>query len=88
MAKQARLQGLIVGSRREQADMVRAIEATGFRPSIDRSFGLAEIADAFRYQESGAHFGKIAWSSSLWAPGGSGRPRARAPASRPRRYRG
>ena len=59
MAKQARLQGLIVGSRREQADMVRAIEATGFRSSIDRSFGLAEIADAFRYQESGAHFGKI-----------------------------
>ncbi len=59
MARQARLQGLIVGSRREQADMVRAIDATGFRPVIDRSFGLAEIADAFRYQASGAHFGKI-----------------------------
>jgi len=59
MAKQARLQGLIVGSRREQADMVRAIDATGLRPIIDRSFGLAEIADAFRYQASGAHFGKI-----------------------------
>lgn len=59
MARQARLQGLIVGSRREQADMVRAIDATGFRPVIDRSFGLADIADAFRYQASGAHFGKI-----------------------------
>jgi len=59
MAKQARLQGLIVGSRREQADMVRAIDANGLRPIIDRSFGLTEIADAFRHQESGAHFGKI-----------------------------
>lgn len=59
MAKQARLQGLIVGSRQEQRDMVRALEATALRPVIDRSFGLHEIADAFRYQESGNHFGKI-----------------------------
>jgi len=59
MAKQARLQGLIVGNRRHQMDLVRAIDATGFRPVIDRSFALAEIADAFRYEESGAHFGKI-----------------------------
>ena len=59
MAKQARLQGLIVGSRREQADMVRAIDATGFKPVVDRSFGLGEIAEAFRHQASGAHFGKI-----------------------------
>jgi len=59
MAKQARLQGLIVGSRREQADMVRAINAMGFKPVIDRSFGLGEIANAFRHQASGAHFGKI-----------------------------
>ncbi|MDP9144649.1 MAG: NAD(P)-dependent alcohol dehydrogenase, partial [Actinomycetota bacterium] len=32
MRKQARLQGLIVGSRRHQLDFVRAIEATGLRP--------------------------------------------------------
>ncbi|ALU40137.1 NADPH:quinone oxidoreductase [Kocuria flava] len=59
MAKQARLQGLIVGSRRHQADFVRALETTGLRPVLDRSFGLAETAEAFRHQESGAHFGKI-----------------------------
>ena len=59
MAKQARLQGLIVGSRREQADMVRAIDATGFKPVVDRSFDLGEIAEAFRHQASAAHFGKI-----------------------------
>lgn len=59
MAKQARLQGLIVGSRRHQLEMVRALDASGCRPVIDRSFALPEIADAFRYEESGRHFGKI-----------------------------
>jgi NADPH:quinone reductase-like Zn-dependent oxidoreductase len=59
MARQARLHGLIVGSRRHQIDFVRAIEATGLKPVIDRSFPLDEIAAAFRYEESGAHFGKI-----------------------------
>ncbi|MGI4950916.1 MAG: zinc-dependent alcohol dehydrogenase family protein [Janthinobacterium lividum] len=59
MAKQARLQGIIVGSRAQQMDMVRALEVTGLRPVIDRSFALEGLADAFRYQESGAHFGKI-----------------------------
>ncbi|GHE20836.1 zinc-dependent alcohol dehydrogenase family protein [Halomonas urumqiensis] len=59
MAKQARLQGLIVGSRTHQQEMVRAIEATGVRPIIDSTFPLAEIADAFRHEEAGRHFGKI-----------------------------
>ncbi|WP_309493886.1 zinc-binding dehydrogenase [Neorhizobium sp. BETTINA12A] len=59
MRKQARLQGLIVGSRRDQQDYVTALEVTGIRPVIDRSFAFEELADAFRYQLSGAHFGKI-----------------------------
>ena len=59
MAKQARLQGIIVGSRAQQMDMVRALDATGLRPVIDRSFPLERLADAFRHQESGAHLGKI-----------------------------
>ena len=29
------------------------------RPVIDRRFALAELADAFRYEESNHHFGKI-----------------------------
>ncbi len=40
-------------------DFVRAIEAISLRPVVDRSFRLAEIADAFRYEESSAHLGKI-----------------------------
>jgi len=59
MTRQARLQGLIVGSRREQNEFVRAINVIGLRPVIDRSFGLADIAHAFRLQEEGRHFGKI-----------------------------
>jgi NADPH:quinone reductase-like Zn-dependent oxidoreductase len=59
MAKQARLQGLIVGSRREQQDFVRALDAGDIRPVIDRRFPLEQLADAFRYETSGGHFGKI-----------------------------
>ncbi len=59
MAKQIRLQGLIVGSRQNQIDMVRAMEATDFRPVIDSVFALEDLANAFRHEEAGAHFGKI-----------------------------
>lgn len=59
MAKQQRLQGLIVGSRRQQTDFVRALETTGIKPVIDKTFPLEEIADAFRYEAAGRHFGKI-----------------------------
>ncbi|MFW6344992.1 MAG: zinc-dependent alcohol dehydrogenase family protein, partial [Halomonas sp.] len=59
MAKQASLKGLIVGSRRHQREMIRALEASDLRPVIDREFPLEAIADAFRHQEAGRHFGKI-----------------------------
>jgi len=59
MARHARLQGLIVGSRRQQQEYVAALEQTGIRPVIDRSFPLEELADAFRLQEQAGHFGKI-----------------------------
>lgn len=59
MAKQLRLQGLIVGSRQDQKDMIRAIDSIGLKPVIDKVFELKDIAEAFRYEASGAHFGKI-----------------------------
>jgi NADPH:quinone reductase-like Zn-dependent oxidoreductase len=58
-AKRLRLQGVTVGSRRDQIDMVRAIEANGIRPVIDRTFPLEELAEAFRHLQAGRHFGKI-----------------------------
>jgi NADPH:quinone reductase-like Zn-dependent oxidoreductase len=62
MQKQARLIGITVGSREQQQDMVRAIDANGIKPVIDSTYPLEGIADAFRHQESGAHFGKICLS--------------------------
>ncbi len=59
LLKQLQLKGVLVGSRRQQLDMVRAIDANGMKPVIDRSFPLEEIVAAFRYQESNKHFGKI-----------------------------
>ncbi|TCQ00788.1 zinc-binding alcohol dehydrogenase family protein [Sphingomonas sp. PP-F2F-A104-K0414] len=59
MAKQARLQGLIVGSRADQQAFVRALDATGIRPVVDRRFSLDTLADAFAFEMSGEHFGKI-----------------------------
>jgi NADPH:quinone reductase-like Zn-dependent oxidoreductase len=53
------LQGVSVGSRRDQTDMITAIDSIGLRPVIDSSLPLEELGAAFRHQESGAHFGKI-----------------------------
>lgn len=59
MLKHVKLKGIIVGSRSHQREMVRAIEATGIKPIIDRTFPLERLADAFRYEEGATHFGKI-----------------------------
>jgi NADPH:quinone reductase-like Zn-dependent oxidoreductase len=59
MSKHARIQGLIVGSRSQQQDFVRAIDVTGLKPIIDRTFPLESISDAFKLEASGGHFGKI-----------------------------
>ena len=59
MSRQMRLQGLTVGSRQQQIEMIRALDANEIKPIIDRTFPLQELIDAFRYEASGAHFGKI-----------------------------
>jgi NADPH:quinone reductase-like Zn-dependent oxidoreductase len=58
-AKRLRLQAVTVGSRRDQIDMVRAIDAHGIKPVIDRTFPLEELAAAFRHLQAGQHFGKV-----------------------------
>ena len=59
MAKNLRVQGLTVGSRQQQLDMIAGIEANGIRPIISDHFPLERLADAFRHQAANAHFGKI-----------------------------
>ena len=59
MNRQQRLVGIVVGSRRNQRELVRALQATGIKPIIDKTFEIDEIAEAFRYELSASHFGKI-----------------------------
>jgi NADPH:quinone reductase-like Zn-dependent oxidoreductase len=59
MGKQLRVQGLTVGSRQQQIDMIAAINVWGLKPILDKSFPLDGLAAAFRHQETGTHFGKI-----------------------------
>ena len=58
-AKRLRLQGVTVGSRRDQLDMVAAIEANGIKPVVDRTFPLEALPDALRHLQAGQAFGKI-----------------------------
>jgi NADPH:quinone reductase-like Zn-dependent oxidoreductase len=59
MMGNVRINGLTVGSHEHQLAMIRAIEANRIRPVIESSYPLEALADAFRHQESGRHFGKI-----------------------------
>jgi len=54
-----RMTGIIVGSAADQHAMTRAIEQNDIKPIIDARYPLAQLATAFRYQESQQHFGKI-----------------------------
>jgi len=60
MARQQRLQGIIVGSRQQQIDMVRGLEAISLVPVIDRTFQLQHLGEAFTALAEATHFGKIA----------------------------
>jgi len=57
--KQLRLIGIAVGSKEMQENMVSAIDIAGFKPVISKSFAFDQLAQAFQYQASGQHFGKI-----------------------------
>lgn len=59
LTRQARLQGVQVGNRQQQIEMIRALDANTMKPVIDKTFPLQDLIEAFRYEGSGAHFGKI-----------------------------
>lgn len=58
LIKQVRLQGVLVGSRSQQQAMVRAINANGMRPVIDRHFQRARDCRSVDCKAR-QHFGKI-----------------------------
>jgi len=57
--KNIRIQGIYVGSREMFEAMNSAITLNQLHPVIDRVFSFEESKEAFRYMESGAHFGKV-----------------------------
>lgn len=59
LGRQITVQGLVVGSRSHQKAFIRALELNGLRPVLDQHFPLEDLANAFRRQAAGAHFGKI-----------------------------
>jgi NADPH:quinone reductase-like Zn-dependent oxidoreductase len=60
LMKNARLQGIYVGSREMFEAMNAALALHRLRPIVDRVFPFEQAREAFRYLESAAHFGKIA----------------------------
>ena len=53
------MKGIAVGNRIMQEAMISAIDVSNIKPNVDKSFSFDQLADAFKYQESGQHFGKI-----------------------------
>lgn len=59
VSKNATMSGIYVGSRENMEVLVRFLNGTSIRPVIDRVFDFSEASAAYRYMESGAHFGKV-----------------------------
>ncbi|WP_219214341.1 zinc-dependent alcohol dehydrogenase family protein [Variovorax boronicumulans] len=60
LAKQIRMQGCLNGNYQDQVDLIAFLEEHRIRPVLDkRTFKVEQLAEAFAYQQSGAHFGKI-----------------------------
>ncbi|MTD26296.1 zinc-dependent alcohol dehydrogenase family protein [Erwinia sorbitola] len=59
LAKQVRIEGLIVGSRQDQIDYVKALELMEQKPVIDKVFSYECLGEAFAHLQSGRHFGKV-----------------------------
>jgi NADPH:quinone reductase-like Zn-dependent oxidoreductase len=59
VGKNARLEGVSVGSREMFARMAAAIERHGIRPVVDAVYPFQAAPEAFRALKRGAHFGKI-----------------------------
>jgi len=58
-ANELTLTGTSIGSRQDQEDLVRAINATGIAPVVDKCFTMGEVSEAFAYYDSRTHFGKV-----------------------------
>lgn len=60
LGKLVTVNGIYVGSRAMYEAMNAAVAANRIKPVIDKTFPFDRALDAYRYQLSGAHFGKVA----------------------------
>ncbi|HWJ93736.1 MAG TPA: NAD(P)-dependent alcohol dehydrogenase [Telluria sp.] len=59
LAGAKRLAGIYVGSRTMLEHLLRFVQVTGIKPVVDRVFTFDQAREAYRYMESGSHFGKV-----------------------------
>ena len=59
VTKNVSIYGIETGSREMFEEMNSFIEIHKIKPVIDKTFAFAEIREALKYLESGAHFGKV-----------------------------
>ena len=59
LTSHAHVHGVMVGSRRDTADLIRFIEAADIKPVIHRSYGFEQAVDAYRDMAAGTHLGKL-----------------------------
>ena len=59
LRKNIKIQGTYVGSVAVMFEMIRAIGANRMTPVVDKVFDFEQARAALKYQESGAHFGKV-----------------------------
>jgi NADPH:quinone reductase-like Zn-dependent oxidoreductase len=53
------IKGIAEGSRAMLARLLRAVEANGITPVIDKMFPFEQAAQAYAYLDSAAHVGKV-----------------------------
>jgi NADPH:quinone reductase-like Zn-dependent oxidoreductase len=59
LASARRMVGIYVGSRAMLEKVVRFVATAQVQPVVDRVFGFDQAREAYRYMESGSHFGKV-----------------------------
>jgi NADPH:quinone reductase-like Zn-dependent oxidoreductase len=53
------VRGVLVGPRADFRALMECLAANRVRPVVDRAFPFAQAVDAYRYVQSGSHFGKV-----------------------------
>lgn len=54
-----RVHGIATGSRKSFTELIQAVEINDIKPQIDSVFEMDDMAEAYKYLESGTHLGKI-----------------------------